>query len=79
VRHGHAEHRHHRVADELLDGTPMAFDHGTDAVEVGGLHPSRGLGIEPLREGGGSDQVAEEGRDHLPLAEPSAAGGIAHD
>ena len=31
------EDRHHRVPDELLDGAPVALDHGSHLVEVAAM------------------------------------------
>ena len=61
------EHCHHRVADELLDGSPMAFDRGLHLVEVARHHPAERLGVEPLTERRRARHVAEDDRDGLAL------------
>ena len=58
-----AEHRHHGVADELLDGPLVGLDHGGHPVEVAGHHAAEGLGVEPLTERGGLGHVGEDDRD----------------
>src|SRR5439155_10800618 len=65
VGHRSAEHGHHGVAHELLDGAFEPFDLATDRVVV---RPKRGpdvLRIGPLGPGGEPDQVAEQDRDDL--------------
>jgi hypothetical protein len=57
------EDGHHGVADELLDGAAVAFDHGRHLVEVAAHHASERLGIQPLAEGRGPRDVGEDDRD----------------
>ena len=62
-----AEHRHHRVADELLDGAPEPLDLGPNRAEViGATGPGRPRD-RPGPTGGEPDQVAEQHRDDLAL------------
>ena len=61
------EHRHDGVADELLDGSAVAFDRRLHLVEVAGHHPAERLGIELLAERGRAGDVAEDHRDRLAL------------
>ena len=64
VHDRHAEDRHHRVADELLDRPAVAFD---DRVRRRSSGPSRRerLGIEPLAEARRAGHVGEQDRDDL--------------
>ena len=63
-----AEHRHHRVADELLHRAAVP----STAVRISSYHEpmqlAQRLGIEPLAERGRIGQVAEEDADRLPRA-----------
>ena len=65
VHGGDAEHRHHLVADELLDRPAVPLDDLAHAIEEARLHAPVRLGV-PLREPGGVDEVAKEDRDGLP-------------
>ena len=67
VSDGRAEDPHHRVADELLDGSAAGLDLGSDALEVRRLDRPNVFGIEPFRTGGEADEIREEDRDDLPL------------
>ena len=58
----------HRVADELLDGAPERLDAAPRDPVVGAEEPVDVLGIEPVSELGGADEVAEQRRDDLALA-----------
>ena len=49
VRLRDAEYRHHRVADELLDGTAVALERLPSPVEVPELDPPDGLRVAVLR------------------------------
>ena len=60
-----AEHRHDRVADELLDRPAVALDRRPHRVEVPRLHVPHGLGIELLAQRGGAGHVAEHDGDGL--------------
>src|SRR5205085_453482 len=48
VRDRNTEHRHHRIADELLDGPSMPFDRRTHLVEVPKHQLAHHLGIDTL-------------------------------
>ncbi len=63
----HPEHRHHRVADELLDHPAARLDRRRPQGEVAVEHGADVLGVEPLRHLGEADQVGEEGGDQLAL------------
>ena len=58
----HAENRHHRVADELLHRSAVPLHRPAHLVEVQRHHPAYGLGIKPLPECGGLDNIAEHAR-----------------
>ena len=62
VRDGDTPHRHHRVADELLDDTAVAPDHHPALREVRREQLAHLLGVPALRERGEADQVAEQHR-----------------
>ena len=68
MRGRRAEQRHHRVADELLDGAAMALELGADALVVRAEERLDVLGIHRLGPGGEADEVAEDDRDDLALA-----------
>ena len=67
VRDRHAEHRHHRVADELLHRPAVALDDRLHPLEVAGEQGSQGLRIHRLAKGSRAGDVAEENGDGLPL------------
>jgi len=60
VQQRHAEDRHDRVADELLDRPAMATEDSGGRLEVVTENPAQRFGIELVAEGGRVDQVAEE-------------------
>src|SRR5439155_26201456 len=60
-----AEHRHHGVADELLDRPAVALEHGAHLAEVAGHDRAQYLGVEPLAEAGRVRDVAEHDRHDL--------------
>ena len=62
-----APHRHHRVADELLDGPAVALDDVARPVEVAAKELADLLRVAPLGEGGESHEVDEEDRAQPPL------------
>ena len=66
VRLRDAEHRHHGVADELLDRAAVPLEDGARVLEVAAHRRPQRLGVEPLPEGGRARQVAEDDRDGLP-------------
>ena len=74
------EHRHDGVADELLDGPAVAFEHLARDVEVPLHHAPQRLRVEPFAQRGRPGHVAEEDRDdlaelpHLGDSERGAAG-----
>ncbi len=67
VQNGHAEHRHDRIADELLHGPAMLLDDLSRGVEVAAHHLAEALRVQPLPHRGRSRDVAEEHRDGLAL------------
>ena len=69
---GDAEHRHHGVADELLDRAAVAFDDRAHRLEVPREDAADGLGVMRSAETRRVRQVAEEHR-HDP---PAFGGGI---
>ena len=60
VRDRHAEHRHHRVADELLHRAAVPFDHEPDLLEVAAHRAPHRLRVEQLAECGRPCHVAED-------------------
>ena len=68
---GHAEDRHHRVADELLHGPAVPLDDRLRRLEVACHHPPQALRVEPLPECGRAGDVAEE---HVTSLRTSRAG-----
>ena len=48
VQNGDAEHRHHRIADELFHRPLMALDHLSHYLEIARHHPTQRLRVEPL-------------------------------
>ena len=67
VRDRRAEHRHHRVADELLHRPSVALDLLPQARVVGPDPRPHVLRVGALRGGREPDQVAEQHRDDLAL------------
>ena len=61
----HAEHRHDRVADELLDGAAVPFERRLHGIEVPPHHTPQRLGVEPLAERGRAGDVREDDGDDL--------------
>ena len=59
VRDRRAEDGHHRVADELLHGAPVALDLLAEAREVRADAGADVLGVGLLRGGSEADEVAE--------------------
>ena len=59
VGDGRAEDGHHRVADELLHGPPVALDLLAEAREVGADAGADVLGVGLFRGGSEADEVAE--------------------
>ena len=67
VQHRHAEHRHHRIADELLHGAAVPLDDRLHPLEVAREQRPQPLGIERLAERGRAGQVAEQHGHRLAL------------
>ncbi len=67
VHDRHAEHRHHGVPDELLDGSAVPLDDRLHPLEVAREERPQRLGVGRLAERRRPDDVAEEDRDRLPL------------
>ena len=65
VRSRDSEDGHHRVADELLDGSAVTFDDAANLVEVAAHRTPQALRIELLAERGRAGDVAEEDRHRL--------------
>ena len=64
-----APDRHHRIADELLDGAAVAADHVRGELEVAGQRVADVLGVTLLGERREADEVGEEDGDEAPLGE----------
>ena len=65
MHHRDAEDGHDLVSDELLDGAAVRLDHGRGPLEEAEHEMAKRLGVEPARELGECDEVAEEDRDRL--------------
>ena len=63
-----AEERHHRVADELLDGAPVPLELRANPLVVGPQERLHVFGIHRLGLRREPDEVAEDDRDDLSLA-----------
>jgi len=82
MRLRHAEHGHHRVADELLHRAAVPLDDGPHLLVVATHQSPQGLRVYTLAERGRADDVAEQhgdGLSHLArrpcLGKSGAAGG----
>ena len=67
VQHGHAEDRHHRVADELLDRAAVCLDDSLHPLEVAREQRPQRLRIRRLAQRGRAGHVAEQHRHRLSL------------
>ena len=67
VRHGGAEHRHHGVADELLDRATVGLELVPHARVVRGEQRAHVFRVELLRARSRADEVGEHDRDDLAL------------
>ena len=67
VRNRHAEHRHHRIADELLHRTAVRLDDPLHPLEIARQQPLQRLRIHRLTQRRRPDDVAEQHRHHLPV------------
>jgi hypothetical protein len=65
VRHGCPEHRHHAVADVLVDGAAETLDQAIGELEEAIGHGVHGFGAELMGQAGVASQVAEQ-YGHLP-------------
>ena len=75
VRDGGAEHGHHRVADELLDGAAEPLDLPADAARGTVASVSwTSSGSARSKRDGELDEVAEQDRDDLAFLASAAAG-----
>ena len=63
MRGRHAEHAHHRIADEFLDRSAVTLDHGARVVEPARDHAAERLGVESLAELRRPGDVGEEDGD----------------
>ena len=75
VGDGHAEHRHDRVADELLDGSAERFDLIAHAREVRSENRAHVLRVELLGARSEADQIGKENRDDLALLRQAVRSG----
>jgi hypothetical protein len=67
ARDGGPPHRHHRVADELLDRPAIPLDQRPAVVEIAAQQVSHLFGVAVLAEGREPDQVSEQNRHQPPL------------
>ena len=65
VDRGDPEHRHHRIADELLDRPPVALDDRAHRGEVAGHQGPQRLGVQLLAQGRRPGHVGEQDRHDL--------------
>ena len=61
------EHRHHGIANMLVDMAAEAGDHPVDSREKTRHHRVQILGVEAARQAGEPDQVREQDSDLAPL------------
>ena len=66
ARDGDPEHRHHRVADELLDGAAVPLEHAARGVVVAVHQRAERLRVGALPDRRRAGEVAEQHRDDLP-------------
>ena len=62
-----AEHGHHRVADELLDGAAVPLELGAELCVIGRKCRPDVFRVESLCLRGRADEIGEEDRHDLPL------------
>ena len=67
VRHRNPEHRHHRIADELVHRAAVRFDDPLHSLEVASEHSLERFRIDRLPKRRRADHVAEQHRHHLPV------------
>ncbi len=67
VRLGDAEHREHRVSDELLARASKSLDLGVDQLEELSLELAHFLRVQSLPEGSRACEVGEEDGDDAPF------------
>ena len=67
ARHRRAPDRHHRVADELLDGAAVTLDDRACGLEVAPQELANVLGVAGLGEARVADHVDEQDRDEAHL------------
>ena len=67
VREGRAEHRHHRVADELLHHAAEPLDAVAELLVVPPVQIPDVFGVGAIRALRRADHVDEQHRDELPL------------
>jgi hypothetical protein len=69
VRRGRTPDGHDGVADELLDGSPVATDHVPREVEIASQELTSVLGIASLGECREADEVGEQDGDEAALGD----------
>ena len=74
VGRGGAEHGHHPVADELVQGAPEPLDLPAEPGMVGAEQRPNVLGVGLVGAGGEAGQVAEQHRDDPALLQPGPRG-----
>ena len=67
VRHRDPENRHHRIADELLDGATVTLDDRAEILEIAAHPPAQSFGIGRLAQRRRTHEIAEEDGDDLAL------------
>jgi len=67
VQHGHTEHRHHRVPDELLHRAAVPSDHRPRGIEIPVHHLPEALQVQPLPQSRRPGHVAKKHRHRLAL------------
>ena len=67
MRGRRAEQRHHRIADELLDGPAEPLELGAQMRVVRREQRTHVLRVEALGASGEADEIREQDGHHLPL------------
>jgi hypothetical protein len=68
------EHRHHGIADELLDRPAVPFDHRGHLLEVTAHDAAQRFGVETITQGRRPRHVGEHDRDDLAYLRRGLAG-----
>ena len=75
ARYRHTKHRHHRVADELLDGAAVAFEDRAHFVVVAAHRGPQCFGVGAVAERRRAGEIAEDDCHDLPHFARGGGGG----